>query len=934
MKKFALAFLLLYSSAQVWGQTTWTGAINSDWSNAANWSSGVPDATDDVVIPDMANDPVVNTTAAAQSVHIQLGALLTVSTTNSLTLNNATNFSILNDGTIQNNGTISIGSTSSAGDFGIRNFGQFTNSSGASLNIDQVLFGLRNEFSGPVFDNHGTINIGSIGFSGGETLLNLSTFNNNMGGQIIINNGGLNNQAGTFSNAGTIQIGNMPQTILSDGLSNTGTFNNLVPGQITINRMIIGLINSTAGTFNNYSSIEIGSVQMGQYGLENSNTFNNFSGGQININRTTQVALITGGTFSNQSMISIGAESNVGLYGLGILEGTFSNNSGGQLTIDGTSYNAVIINSGTLNNQSTITMGSIQNVVNGIEIYGLGTVNNNTSGSIIMDRIGGAGVFVNHWNAIFNNQGGISMRANVAVSGNFGILNKGTFNNTSGSIDINRVNTYGIQNSNFPGQTATFNNSATLTLGAIGSAGNEGIRNQSFFNNNTGGTITINQTNFYGIVNSTGTFTNSAAIHIGTMQNVGFHGLNTGSTFINHINGQINIDRSSDVGLVCGSGNLTNHGTISIGANNSVGYWGLQIDFINSFTNSATGTIHIDRATQAGITLIGGDINNYGTLVVGALVPISQLLYGILPTPLLINHTGAVIKGTGTLSALNFSNTGGKISPGYSPGTMTFDADEFFSTSIIDIEIYGTNVGQFDKVVVNGTASLGSSTALEVSLGYTPAIGDQFQILSATTVTGTFSSTSLPPLQAGQAWEVQYNSNNITLLVTVVSVLPPACTALTDPANAATNVPANTPLSWPAASGSPDGYRLDVGTTPGGTDILNNFDVGNVTTYDPPGLFPYGTTIYVKIVPYNGSGPASGCTGQSFTTGNCIANLTLSFETLMSGTYRSQGDLNAFNIIIPTGQTVIFTSDTGIIIPNDFTVDVGAVFTAEIQTCP
>ncbi len=96
MKKIALAFLLLYSSAQVWGQTTWTGAINSDWSDAANWSSGVPDATDDVVIPDMANDPVVNTTAVAQSVHIQAGALLTVSTTNSLTLNNATNFSILN----------------------------------------------------------------------------------------------------------------------------------------------------------------------------------------------------------------------------------------------------------------------------------------------------------------------------------------------------------------------------------------------------------------------------------------------------------------------------------------------------------------------------------------------------------------------------------------------------------------------------------------------------------------------------------------------------------------------------------------------------------------------------------------------------------------------------------------------------------------------
>jgi hypothetical protein len=632
-------------------------------------------------------------------------------------------------------------------------------------------------------------------------------------------------------------------------------------------------------------------------------------------------------------LISIGAVSTVGLYGLNISEGSFSNETGGQLAIDGTSANAVNINSGTLNNQSAITIGSLQNVGTGIEIYGLGTVNNNTSGSIIMDRIGGAGIFVNHWNAIFNNQGGISMRANVAGSGNFGILNKGTFNNTSGSIDINRVNTYGIQNFNFPGQIATFNNSAILTLGAIGPAGNEGILNQSFFNNNSGGTITVNQTNFYGIGNPTGTFTNSATIHIGSMQNVGFHGLNTNSTFINHINGQINIDRSSEVGLVCGGGNFTNHGAISIGANNSVGYWGLQIDFINSFTNSATGTIHIDRATQAGITLIGTDLNNYGTLVVGALDPISQLLYGILPTPLLINHTGAVIKGTGTLSAIHFSNTGGKISPGYSPGTMTFDADEFFSTSILDIEINGTSAGQFDKVVVNGEASLGSSTALEVSLGYTPAIGDQFQILSATTLTGTFSSTSLPALQAGQAWEVQYNSNNITIIV--VSVLPPpACTALTAPANAATNVPANTPLSWPAASGSPDGYRLTIGTTPGGTDLLNNFDVGNVTTFDPPGLFPYGTAIYVKIVPYNGGGPASGCTEQSFTTGNCIPNLTISNTAIEPGIYKSLGELSAWSSSVKNSADVTFYSDTAILLSHDFTVDLGSIFNVEIMACP
>lgn len=95
---------------------------------------------------------------------------------------------------------------------------------------------------------------------------------------------------------------------------------------------------------------------------------------------------------------------------------------------------------------------------------------------------------------------------------------------------------------------------------------------------------------------------------------------------------------------------------------------------------------------------------------------------------------------------------------------------------------------------------------------------------------------------------------------------PPSCNAtLTTPTNGAQNVSVNTThIAWSTASGVPTGYRLTVGTTPNGTDIYNDLDVGNVNTY-PIGLI-YNTTYYVKIVPYNANGSATGCITQSFKT--------------------------------------------------------------------
>ncbi|MFL0353410.1 gliding motility-associated C-terminal domain-containing protein [Xanthomarina sp. GH4-25] len=106
--------------------------------------------------------------------------------------------------------------------------------------------------------------------------------------------------------------------------------------------------------------------------------------------------------------------------------------------------------------------------------------------------------------------------------------------------------------------------------------------------------------------------------------------------------------------------------------------------------------------------------------------------------------------------------------------------------------------------------------------------------------------------------------DNVT--ATQVVVDPPSCVNLISPTNGQTGVAITANLSWQAATGLPTGYTLSVGTTSGGTELIDNLGVGLSTTYDLPDL-EYSTTYYVNIIPFNDNGPAVNCQEQIFTTG-------------------------------------------------------------------
>lgn len=95
----------------------------------------------------------------------------------------------------------------------------------------------------------------------------------------------------------------------------------------------------------------------------------------------------------------------------------------------------------------------------------------------------------------------------------------------------------------------------------------------------------------------------------------------------------------------------------------------------------------------------------------------------------------------------------------------------------------------------------------------------------------------------------------------------PACTVMIQPVNGETNVNVTSNISWTYAAFAL-GYRISLGTAPGSGDIINEQDVGNELSFDPPLNLPPLAQIFVTLTPYNENGDAMGCPSESFTTGD------------------------------------------------------------------
>jgi len=218
----------------------------------------------------------------------------------------------------------------------------------------------------------------------------------------------------------------------------------------------------------------------------------------------------------------------------------------------------------------------------------------------------------------------------------------------------------------------------------------------------------------------------------------------------------------------------------------------------------------------------------------------------------------------------SFSDTGNLTSPNIVGQSNATDLTVSFDYKIVDYSdsSLGTAEGWGSFTIDYSTD--GGATWINID-----TIDDSNHVTSSdcATMTYTVAAADLP---TGSDFQLRFDIvwaagdyyvyyDNVSALQTTEN--PPNCDAmLVEPEDEAADVAVETNITWNQASGIPSGYLLSIGTTSGGTDVLDNEDLGYTNFYDPASNLLYEQEYFVTIVPYNENGEATGCEEQNFTT--------------------------------------------------------------------
>jgi len=190
---------------------------------------------------------------------------------------------------------------------------------------------------------------------------------------------------------------------------------------------------------------------------------------------------------------------------------------------------------------------------------------------------------------------------------------------------------------------------------------------------------------------------------------------------------------------------------ISVGAGNT-----FSISFV-AFNNSGTVTL------KSGTMQFGdpGYTQTAGSTVLngGALAS---------TTSAILNLKGGKLTGKGTITA-SVQNAAlidpGTTTPGEGLITIVGNYTQT-STGTLRADIKGTTAGAtYDQLSISGTATLNGTLDIMTASGFTPTTSDQFIIVKATTLTGTFATLLNYKISLHLQYYAQYTTTTATLKV-------------------------------------------------------------------------------------------------------------------------------------------------------------------------
>ena len=281
---------------------------------------------------------------------------------------------------------------------------------------------------------------------------------------------------------------------------------------------------------------------------------------------------------------------------------------------------------------------------------------------------------------------------------------------------------------------------------------------------------------------------------------------------------------------------------------------------VSAVINNYTAGVGIVKAGAGVMVLTGGDTYSGGTIISNGVLQVDGTTGSGAVTV-----SGGTLAGAGTVNGATTVPSGGTLAPGDGNiGTLTVSNSLTLNAGAVTVMGVSKNggVASNGKAVVAGAlAYAGTLTVTNVGTNALAA-GDSFQLFTAASHSGGFSTVTLPALAAGLLW----NTNSLISGGLLAVVAPPAIT--NQPATAVVNAGATAGFSV-GATGSPTlAYQWQINGTnlPGATLAsltLTNVQLTNAGNYTVTVTNSYGAvtssiaSLTVHVPPMIASSPTN-----------------------------------------------------------------------------